>query len=1193
MTAISAKDGKTAQPVESNSARFSLSRDAEAVAHLAKEALVSAAYEGLQQPVTAVAQLVDQVVPRAELESKVQFVSAQEPAAFGTADWHAQQLGGAAGQILPFLLARAGAKPIVGKLFGESEEAVLALKRAPIGMSMTEAGVAGFINGALLTPTNDRQNFVASRLVNGANGVATMTTLTASSVGLAKVAETAPLQKLGVSKLLLHPVVSGLISGVPAGLVGSELSSGESERRLATSSEIGHSIYSMSMVGGTFGAIGGFAAKAGVEGKSIGPEPRSNHAVENLQPEQNQDAKTPKTEQTHRSTDSQTISVVAPTSESNRIQAPADKRAPIGIQLELPLGSEFESKALYAVPELNSVSISNIVKDAVEPPRRTGTGVPEQLSLQFPDRLSAQGEKAYQLLKDLQKLTPEETEKPGEPVTMREAQALRILLDEWVEGAQLLYSRLYYRSRVAAHMAWEIWTESSMSKLEDDMPGIYERALIAGDPANKPTPEDHVGVSYGEKRIGIENQEDAAKFMAIWKRSRPLNNWIGWQGNSDAATLMRMARWSRIDEIPDEAIKPISSRYQCTEEQFGPDTDPQTLVKAAQGWRFVPEVNTELAIKIGEMEPQSQFSASQAFNKTIEHFGVEREDAAKLFLGEKAAEAEAFMLKQIEELSGQRTRLLIKHASPVSLPVAVHSLLSDILEPPHRVALIQGLNMFKRPTEILATMDPSTFREAYDALVRDNPHDKVDWSKRHFFWHERSAVVLATVFKSNWKNWLDSQSRAGRDNYDATTWLTARPPAAIKGLGSFLLENNARAVNHLERIADAWMDIKDSPSRAFNDVLNQALLNRYEKIEDPAFAREASLWNVKADDYPQFEKRYMASKSVPMPFPTDQAWSAEGLTGRFIPRDDPRGLFVGEHTNCCQHPGGNADSSAWYGQENPKSGFFIIENANKDIVAQSWTVVTDDGGLIFDNVEAKGLGNQQGAALSIYKQTAESLAGKFHTITMGVSNSDLNVESLPLAGNKTQLLPRDFSGYTDAGMQVLLASAEEAAPKPGPPPIVRGALSLDKPIMTNIAEERFPDGWTHLPWEPETRGLVVQDADGKVQGYALYEPSNHYISDMAVRVTAGANYGYLLTTGLFKIIRSLGGEWSADMRESTSYRMVTKAGEKGRIKIVSDKTTDAPMGNEPMHHVVFKIPDTSDVPGGDAGNREKTSEPRH
>ncbi|HEY9755825.1 MAG TPA: hypothetical protein V6C97_11730 [Oculatellaceae cyanobacterium] len=1183
MTAISVKDGKAPRPVESYSARFSLSRDAEEIAHLAKEALVSAAYDGLQQPVTAVAQLVDQVVPQAKLESKVQFVSAQEPAAFGTADWHAQQLGGAAGQILPFLLARAGAKPIVGKLFGESEEAVLALKRAPIGMSMTEAGVAGFINGALLTPTNDsdRQNFVASRLVSGANGVATMTTLTASSVGLAKVAETAPLQKLGVSKFLLHPVVSGLISGVPAGLVGAELSSGESQHRFATSEEIGHSIYGMSMVGGAFGAVGGFAAKSGVESKASGPEARSNPAVENLQSVPNQDGKAPNAEQTG-NIESQATSVVAPTSESNRTQAPLDKTLSTGIQLELPFGPEFESKAPHAVSESNPVSTLNIVKDAAEPPRRTGTRVPEQLNLQFPERLSAQGEKAYQVLKDLQKLTPEETEKSGEPVTMREAQALRILLDEWVDGAQLLYSRLYYRSRVAAHMAWEIWTESSMSKLEDDMPGIYERALIAGDPANKPTPEDHVGVSYGEKRIGIENQEDAAKFMAIWKRSRPLNNWIGWQGNSDAATLMRMARWSRIDEIPDEAIKPISSHYHWTEEQFGPDTDPQTLVKAAQGWRFVPEVNTELAIKIGEMEPQSQFSASQAFNKTIEHFGVERDDAAKLFVGEKAAEAEAFMLKQIEELSGQRTRLLIKHANPVSLPVAVHSLLSGTLEPSHRVALIQGLNMFKRPTEILATMDPTTFREAYDALVRDNPHDKVDWSKRYFGWHERSAVVLATVFKGNWKNWLDSQSRAGRDNYDATTWLTARPPAAIKGLGSFLLENNARAVNHLERVADAWMDIKDTPSRAFNDLLNQALLNRYEKIEDPAFAREASLWNVKTEDYPQFEKRYIASKSVPMPFPTDQSWSAEGLTGRFIPRDDPRGLFVGEHTNCCQHPGGNADSSAWYGQENPKSGFFVIENANKDIVAQSWTVVTDDGGLIFDNVEAKGLGNQQGAALSIYKQAAESLAGKFHTITMGVSNSDLNVESLPLAANKTQLLPRDFSGYTDAGMQVLLASSEQAAPKPGPRPIVRGALSLDKPIMTSIAENRFPDGWTHLPWEPQTRGLVVQDADGKVQGYALYEPSNHYISDMAVRVTADANYGYLLTTGLFRIIRSLGGEWSADMRESTSYRMVTKAGEKGRIKIVSDKVTDAPMGNEPMHHVVFRIPDASNASGGDA-----------
>ncbi|MGC5340813.1 hypothetical protein ACPXBC_30025, partial [Escherichia coli] len=83
-----------------------------------------------------------------------------------------------------------------------------------------------------------------------------------------------------------------------------------------------------------------------------------------------------------------------------------------------------------------------------------------------------------------------------------------------------------------------------------------------------------------------------------------------------------------------------------------------------------------------------------------------------------------------------------------------------------------------------------------------------------------------------------------------------------------------------------------------------------------------------------------------------------------------RGLFLGEHTNCCQHPGEAGSACAWFGQENARSGFFVVENKAKEIVAQSWAWISDQNGLVFDSLEAKGLGSRADAVSKIYQAAA-------------------------------------------------------------------------------------------------------------------------------------------------------------------------------------------------------------------------------
>lgn len=72
---------------------------------------------------------------------------------------------------------------------------------------------------------------------------------------------------------------------------------------------------------------------------------------------------------------------------------------------------------------------------------------------------------------------------------------------------------------------------------------------------------------------------------------------------------------------------------------------------------------------------------------------------------------------------------------------------------------------------------------------------------------------------------------------------------------------------------------------------------------------------------------------------------------RFIGKDDPLGLVLGNLTNCCQRIGGVGESCVVVGETDPNSGFVVIE-CGGEIVAQSWVWYDDKTGTIaLDNIE--------------------------------------------------------------------------------------------------------------------------------------------------------------------------------------------------------------------------------------------------
>jgi len=217
------------------------------------EFLHSAAYAAVQEPIKGVSQIVDHIAGTKLADSTIaNLISAPEKGS-GTADWMAQNLGGAAGMLVPFLLVRGGARGLMGESLKGTQTA------ATLGMSLKEAGLTGFIYDSVLKPTdaNATGNFWVNRGLSGVSGAATFMTLTGAAYGMGKFSTFAESKAIGTSSLvplLRNPIAAGMLSGLPAGLVAAEGSTLVNQHRLATGQEIGGSIAGMAFVGGVFGA---------------------------------------------------------------------------------------------------------------------------------------------------------------------------------------------------------------------------------------------------------------------------------------------------------------------------------------------------------------------------------------------------------------------------------------------------------------------------------------------------------------------------------------------------------------------------------------------------------------------------------------------------------------------------------------------------------------------------------------------------------------------------------------------------------------------------------------------------------------------------------------------------------------------------------------------------------------------------
>lgn len=214
---------------------------------LAEEFARSTVYSGLQSPINGGAQLIEQsgVFGKPVLPS-LQFIEPPESASFGSARWHAQQVGSAAGMAVPFLLLHRGVSTCSNRLARS-----VGIRARSKGLAVADLAITGALYDGILRPvdTSKHGNFWESRATNAIVGGATMSALACSAIGLKAVGS----RGTGfIPRLASNDIVASSLAGIPAGYVHAQSTSLLEKGQFAGNRALAQSVYSFAALGGLF-----------------------------------------------------------------------------------------------------------------------------------------------------------------------------------------------------------------------------------------------------------------------------------------------------------------------------------------------------------------------------------------------------------------------------------------------------------------------------------------------------------------------------------------------------------------------------------------------------------------------------------------------------------------------------------------------------------------------------------------------------------------------------------------------------------------------------------------------------------------------------------------------------------------------------------------------------------------------------
>ena len=291
-----------------------------------------------------------------------------------------------------------------------------------------------------------------------------------------------------------------------------------------------------------------------------------------------------------------------------------------------------------------------------------------------------------------------------------------------------------------------------------------------------------------------------------------------------------------------------------------------------------------------------------------------------------------------------------------------------------------------------------------------------------------AAANLAITFGGQVKQLQPQKARGSQWIHD---WgIDLKPPYSkeeVKFLWKYRekLQDFRASISVLNRISDIqkFGGHLGMPLRELRNIL---LSLDYEGIKSIPLATECSKWGVDPEEFEEIQDEWISGleKLKHEAVPRVDITSGDYRFYR-LEKEDPRGVFLGHYTNCCQHPLGAGKSCARHGHESPYGAFFVVEHRGQ-IIAQSWCWRRNNT-LVFDSIEEVGGSDDSRSekVAEMYSKGAQALIGRLCVEEVLVGKNELGrlLKCTPAAKQE----PAPSGCYTDALTQKLLAGGEESA----------------------------------------------------------------------------------------------------------------------------------------------------------------------
>lgn len=295
------------------------------------------------------------------------------------------------------------------------------------------------------------------------------------------------------------------------------------------------------------------------------------------------------------------------------------------------------------------------------------------------------------------------------------------------------------------------------------------------------------------------------------------------------------------------------------------------------------------------------------------------------------------------------------------------------------------------------------FLKGLNKIDRENEHEVLALAK------------LVLVFGNGWEGFVRS---TGLSVHDAGIGL---PLVASKDQVAFLKRYPHR-VGDATKVVSSWgglllEGINPLQKGGLDMALKVMASWTYSSVKDKDFALECAKHGIPQSDFEEFQEKWLGHKKTQSSIPGVDILQG-GWRFHRLHDNDPKGLFLGEYTGCCQHPGGAGESCAWHGAQDPDGGFVVLENPTGKISLQSWVWRSGDT-LIFDNIEGNISNENIPLARGMYIEAARLLVGKLGVtaVLCGTQLSDLTFEQDAVQN------PHSINTYSDSCKVWVLAGA--------------------------------------------------------------------------------------------------------------------------------------------------------------------------